>query len=238
MGWSPQRPVYARRGKEEGLRRRLGEAKKLLCRGLVWLLGRLDPTLLEKKGSSDDCTSPASSSFKQGIVKECARCRGLSTFVETGTYQGDMVEVVRRDMDRVYSIELSPELWEQARNRFLEDPKVTIILGSSAKKLAVVLGELDEPALFWLDGHYSGPGTARGEDDTPILEELWMLGEWFDENEDYESVVLIDDARLFGGRSSYPTEKQIADLVGCWHHPRNVWVADDIIRIVPDRKGR
>lgn len=35
-----------------------------------------------------------------------------------------------------------------------------------------IVAELGHPALFWLDGHYSGGGTAKGKQETPISLEL------------------------------------------------------------------
>lgn len=52
---------------------------------------------------------------KAGALKEYAKRYALHVLVETGTYQGDMLEVLRRDFDTIYSIELSPELVGAAR---------------------------------------------------------------------------------------------------------------------------
>ena len=88
--------------------------------------------------------------------------------------------------------------------------------------------ELKKPALFWLDGHYSGGETARGKKDTPILEELITI---FGAKE--EHIILIDDARLFGSAKDYPSLKELAFF--CRNKKPNIdfVVLDDCIRITP-----
>ena len=62
--------------------------------------------------------------------------------------------------------------------------------------------------MFWLDGHYSGKGTAKGKKETPILEELKTI---FDTN-DLRYVILIDDARHFGSEKRLPKPKRYRPL--------------------------
>ncbi len=92
---------------------------------------------------------------------------------ETGTYLGDMVEVQLHEFDKVISIELSQDLYDRARLRSRRNPNVQLHRGDGGKVwLHKVVPALKEPALFWLDGHYSHGITARGEKDCPIFEEL------------------------------------------------------------------
>jgi len=148
--------------------------------------------------------------------------------IETGTYSGQMVEAMRQHFSRVVSIELGEEWYRRAAKRFAACPTVEIVHGDSAMMLPGILAGLHEPALFWLDGHYSGGTTARGEIDTPIVRELeHILGHSVKGH-----VVLIDDARDFTGSGDYPTVDAVERTV------RHAWprasfgVAEDIIRIV------
>ena len=43
---------------------------------------------------------------KQRVLREYAKKYGLRILVETGTSTGDMVEAMKTDFDRIYSIEL------------------------------------------------------------------------------------------------------------------------------------
>ena len=166
---------------------------------------------------------------KRRVVLEHARRHSLRTLVETGTYRGDMVEAMRREFDRVISIELSAPLAAAARERFRNAANVTIEQGDSGTVLPRILASLEGPALFWLDGHWSGGETARGERDTPVLAELEHL--FADPRPGH--VVLVDDARLFDGIAGYPTIENLKDLVRRRRPEWRVSVADDVIRLEP-----
>ena len=47
--------------------------------------------------------------------------------------------------------------------------RAEILQGDSTDVLPEVVEKMDEPTLFWLDGHYSGGITASGEQETPIV---------------------------------------------------------------------
>jgi len=147
--------------------------------------------------------------LKQRIVKEYAKRFRLRMFVETGTYLGEMVNAVRNRFDQIYSIELGLELYENAKRRFADKKNITIIHGDSGKVLDELLGHVNQPCLFWLDGHYSGGITAKGEAETPIRKELSHI---FNHSIASHHVILIDDARCFIGDHDYPTIEELRNL--------------------------
>jgi hypothetical protein len=164
---------------------------------------------------------------KQRAVRAYARKFHLSTFVETGTYRGDMVEGVKRDFTQVYSIELGAELHRLARERFAPDPNVTILQGDSGEVLRGLLPRIDRPALFWLDSHFSDADTARSALITPIRTELDRI---LAHPLAPRHVILIDDARLFNGEDDYPTLETLNAILARAEFPA-CRVQDDIIRI-------
>jgi hypothetical protein len=174
-----------------------------------------------------DGSGPPSHAVKQGILRDYSRKYGLRILVETGTYQGDMVEAMRDDFDRIYSIELSGDLCQKAMKRFKGVGHVEIVHGDSGNELQQVLRRIHRPALFWLDGHYSGGETARGKKDTPICEELLQIFG----SEDMRHVILIDDARLFGTDPAYPKLDELGHYVKSRRPGLDIVVHDDIIRI-------
>lgn len=171
---------------------------------------------------------PPPHALKQCVVRTYAKTYQLRTLVESGTYTGKMVDAMRSQFDRIISVELSSSLATAARARF-NSPNITIIQGDSGVVMRKIVTQLEEPAAFWLDGHYSGGLTARGERDSPILQELdAILG-----RADVGHVIMIDDARLFGVDPAYPAIEMVERLVHrAW--PRyTVRVQDDVIRIAP-----
>jgi 23S rRNA A2030 N6-methylase RlmJ len=168
---------------------------------------------------------------KQRAIRRYARKFHLPILVETGTYRGEMVEAMRGEFDRIYSVELGRELYELARGRFAGDPRITILQGDSGEVLRDLLPKIDRPALFWLDSHFSGGETARSALITPVVRELETI---LAHPLARRNVILIDDARLFNGRDDYPTIDAVdAVLARAGFGP--CAVKDDIIRIHPQR---
>lgn len=140
-----------------------------------------------------------------------------------------MVEAMRPYFGRIYSIELSEELYENAKKRFDGDDKITIIHGDSGIELGKLLARIEQPALFWLDGHHSGRETARGEKNTPIYEELTHIFN----SRLREYVVIIDDARCFGTIPDYPSIGELSDFIKASIPNVKIEVENDSIRIIP-----
>lgn len=166
---------------------------------------------------------------KQRCIVHYSRRYGIGILVETGTFKGDMVRAVRPSFQKVYSIELSHELYLAAKKRFITYPNVYIIEGDSAVALDNVLQDIKCPCLFWLDAHYSSGITARSNQDTPILAELTSI---FSHNI-HGHVILIDDARMFDGTGDYPSLSMLQQFVFERRPESQMSIADDIIRILP-----
>lgn len=163
---------------------------------------------------------------KQKTVRKYAEKHRTNVFVETGTYLGDMVSAVRDDFYKIYSVELSSELYERANKKFSKYKHISIFNGDSSEVLPKILNHIEESCLFWLDGHYSAGVTAKGKKETPILGELKHILTHSTENH----VILIDDARCFTGQNDYPTLAELRKLI-LGRYPDYVFeVKDDIIR--------
>jgi hypothetical protein len=173
---------------------------------------------------------------KRALLKEKKEKYGLNILVETGTFMGETVEYFKDIFASVFSIELSDELAKKAQGKFKNDKNVKIIQGDSADVLQKLLKEISEPALFWLDGHYSSEffvgdefiKTAKGRSDTPVKEELRSILQ-----SSLNHIILIDDARLFTGLNDYPSVSKLKQMVKRSGKKYSVSVENDIIRILP-----
>lgn len=172
---------------------------------------------------------PPAHIVKQRTLQSYSKRFGLKILVETGTYYGDMVEAMKDSFDRIYSIELSRELYGKARERFKGATRIELICGDSGVELRNVVSKLDQPALFWLDGHYSGGDTAKGDKDTPIYEELNQILD----APDLGHVIIIDDARCFGSDPAYPRIRELKHFIQSKRSNVDIVVQDDSIRITP-----
>lgn len=166
--------------------------------------------------------------IKQKMLRDAARAGNVRVMVETGTLMGDMVEAMKQRFAQIYSIEISPELARKAQQRFRNDSNVRIIEADSATALKDLVPEIREPALFWLDGHYSGGNTGKGDKDTPIMEELAAIYA-----ADLDHVVLIDDARCFGVDADYPSLESLTAYIRKLRPAVSIHVKNDCIHITP-----
>ncbi len=176
-----------------------------------------------------DERGPAPHRLKVRTLREYAQRYGLRTLIETGTYFGDTIWRVRGDFTRLVSIEIDPVLARNARRRFHDDAHVEFVIGDSGRKLPEVLVNVADRCLFWLDGHYSGEITGRGDLDSPIVSELKHI--WGHPVANH--VILVDDARDFTGQGGYPTIPELREAVRRERPDWSFEVRDDIIRICP-----
>lgn len=157
--------------------------------------------------------APPPSVVKQATLLNYVIASGYRRFVETGTYLGETTRIIA-DLDlEIDTIELGANLYDRAVPLFADRPKVRLHLGDSTRLLPTILRDLPEPAVFWLDGHFSSGNTARGDKVTPIQEELLAL----EAHPVRDHIILVDDIRGFGG-NDYPTVE---------------WVREIGVRIVP-----
>ena len=167
--------------------------------------------------------------IKEKVLIEHAQKYNLKILVETGTFYGDMVDALKNNFEKIYTIELDKFLFKTAKKRFEKENHIEVIQGDSGKKIKEVIKKINEPTLFWLDGHASGGETAKGEKDTPIYEELKVIFE----SKDFGHVIIIDDARCFGNDPDYPTLQELKEFI--FSEKNNVVITTecDSIRIIP-----
>lgn len=144
-------------------------------------------------------------SMKLAIIERNIPAPRPRVFVETGTYHGETVAAMKPLYASVISIEIDDTFYRKACERFTHDANVRIVHGDCASELPGILATLQEPAVFWLDGHYSGAGTGKGVVADPILLSLDQLAA----HPVKEHVIFIDDARTFDGREGRPDLSEV-----------------------------
>ncbi len=154
-------------------------------------------------------------SIDLNLVKALSSVLPFDIFVETGTFEGDTVDLVRGLFREVYSIELSEKYVENARHRFKIFPNINILQGNSPSVLRELIPKLrQQSVLFFLDAHWCvAEHTAGQASQCPLIEELNEIGYL---NQD--SVIIIDDARLFQCTPPFPHDVTqwpiFADVLG------------------------
>jgi hypothetical protein len=120
--------------------------------------------------------------------------KGL-TFIETGTYEGDTVQLAKEfGFEHIHSIELNEDLHKKCAKRFENDTNIKIWQGDSVDRLRDIMKEVKGQATFWLDAHASGPLPGGKYGGSPLVHEIKAIGE----HETKNHIIFIDDCRLFG----------------------------------------
>lgn len=172
------------------------------------------------------CPMPPPHFLKQCTIQKYQREYGYTILIETGTYLGDMIEAQKNEFKQIISIELSLELCRKAQTRFKNYGHIKIMNGDSGKILAEVMKEIHQPAIFWLDGHYSEGITARGDKECPVSEELMAIFK----NNLLKHVILIDDARFFTGVGDFPSISELSEFISIKNPGYQIEIENDIIR--------
>ena len=156
-------------------------------------------------------------------------------WIETGTYLGDTTQFLSARSELVFSIEVDATLAERATRRFRTVANVKILQGDSGRRLAEIFPQVDGPARFWLDGHYSAGITGKANSDTPIVAELDAIAAALAKGSLSRGfVVLVDDVRCFDPSNplyaDYPRLDYLVDwsnrIGSRWHIEHDVFIAD------------
>ncbi|MEQ9298912.1 MAG: hypothetical protein RIF33_10125 [Cyclobacteriaceae bacterium] len=172
---------------------------------------------------------PPPNVIKQMMVEEYSEKHHAEVLIETGTYLGSMIFAQRHNFKQIYSIELAEVFWTQATRRFKSHDHINIVLGNSADRMSEVIEKSKGKILFWLDGHFSGGGTAESQ--CPVMDELDAII-----NDSRQHVILIDDARCFGV-DDYPTLEEIETFLKQKTSEYQLDIKDDVIRIVYQKQS-
>jgi hypothetical protein len=164
-------------------------------------------------------------SVKLAVIRNNIPTPRPHVFIETGTYYGDTVAAVKDMYANVISIEVDETIYKKACARFANDKNVRIAQGDCASEMPAILATLQEPAVFWLDGHYSGGETGKGEVEDPILISLNQIAA----HPVRDHVIFVDDARTFDGREGRPDISAVFNCIKQINSRYIIRVQSDII---------
>lgn len=179
-----------------GLRLLLMTRKSLepsaLLAALSWLCGQ-------------HLVSPSAAAKHRHLLR-LFQARGHRIFVEAGTYKGATTEFFAKHSEQVISVELHDELYAAAQRRLAKLPNVKLVHGDALEAIPKAVAGCASPPLVFLDGHFSGPGTAKGKFEEPAERTLKPLARVSPPG----TTVVVDDLRLFGsGLAGFPQLDEI-----------------------------
>lgn len=111
--------------------------------------------------------------WKQEFLLWLSYEAGIEILVETGTCEGATPLALHDFFTEIHTIELHRPLFEVACQWIGAFPNVVMYLGDSGTVLPEIIRKFpDQPLLFWLDAHSSGPHTAQ---DNPLPREVEVI---------------------------------------------------------------
>jgi hypothetical protein len=150
--------------------------------------------------------NPHSYTKYRQIVAVARRTRARS-LIETGTFRGVTARRCVPHFSRVYTIELDEELSRDAQVRLSRFRNCEVIQGDATLEIQKLLQRPDigGDLLFFLDGHFSGEGTALGASAEPALDVIRVIAR----HKDRVAGILVDDFREFGSQPGWPTKQEL-----------------------------
>ena len=116
----------------------------------------------------------------------------VSTFVETGTFNGGTAAWASNHFKKVITIENSKIYFDEAKNTYKHLQNIDFLFGDSRSVLKNTVAQIPKPAIFWLDAHWCSMDSYGYNDQCPIIEEVQLVG-----STGIKHCIFIDDARLF-----------------------------------------
>ncbi len=150
-------------------------------------------------------------------------------WIETGTYLGETSRALsnRFPKNLIYTIEPSELLHAFVSKKLNKYQNIKFIYGTSETSLVEILSKVSPKVNLWLDGHYSGDVTYSGDNISPILQELSHVKTAL--SRFTEICIFVDDFRLFGVESGYPTKNELVQ----WCSQNNFfWMVENDIFVM------
>ena len=185
------------------------------------------------KWRNNGFASPSPQFIKTQVLKRNGISPGI--WVETGTYLGDTTKFLAKNFPNSKVISLEPQklIFDFAKFRLKLMKNVHLINGSSEEMFEETVSNLTGPVNFWLDGHFSGDITFKGEAISPIIKELEIIEKY--KKNMIELAVFIDDIRDFDEdiNSGYPSR----NVLVAWANKNDLkWNIEQDIFIARSRK--
>ena len=166
--------------------------------------------LVDVKNLATGQVSTPHSLMKLTLLNHLRKRTGSQELIEVGTYRGVTAARCSKSFAKVYTIELSKELHEQAKAYLAPFTNVTALQGDGMDHLKSLFETANlQKAVVFLDGHFSGGDTAKGEVPEPGVEELKLLAK----HKSKIGAIMIDDFRSFGTEPGFPSKTELINAI-------------------------
>ena len=144
---------------------------------------------------------PYSFHGKISLIKKISKYYKCNIFIETGTFFGNTTIELNNHFEKLYTCEISKELYSNAKRKFKKYRNIKSYLSNSSQFLKEILTNLDDNSriLLFLDAHYSGKQTGGKDYPCPHIDELKIIknSKFFN-----KALIIIDDTRCWSTDSN------------------------------------
>ena len=84
--------------------------------------------------------------------------------IESGTFKGNGTSEISKHFEKIYTIEIDKNLFNNARDRFKNNKNIICFHGDSKEVISKLLDDINiqnQNILFWLDAHWSGDNSVN-----------------------------------------------------------------------------
>lgn len=139
-------------------------------------------------------------------LRAVQRRTGAHMLIETGTFLGVTTNRCSPHFERIYTVEIEPNLAAQAKAFLSRHTHVDVVVGDADVEVRRLFNEKKiQNALIFLDGHFSAGLTGSADNPEPAVSIL----EFLSLHAGQIAGIVIDDYREFGTQTGWPTKWQL-----------------------------
>ena len=147
--------------------------------------------------------------FKAEIIRRVAINYNYRIFIETGTYLGNTSKYLANYFKKILTVELDKDLFLKSQDNLKKYTNIECYNNDSENFLKEIILNINEEAIFFLDAHYSGPGTSNLKGITPCVNELKEISKGSIKSH----VIIIDDISDFSVSDNKQRLSEIISLI-------------------------
>ena len=147
--------------------------------------------------------------YKAELLMRTAKKYGYKTFVETGTYLGSTSKYLSNTFNKILTVELDKNLYLKSKKNLKNFNNIFCHNDDSKSFLEKIIPKIEEKTIFFLDAHYSGPGTSDLKGITPCINELIEISKSKIKNH----VIIIDDISDFSMSENKQKLSEIISII-------------------------
>ena len=170
--------------------------------------------------------------YKAELLKRTAKKYGYKTFVETGTYLGSTSKYLSNTFNKILTVELDKNLYLKSKKNLKNFNNVLCHNDDSKSFLEKIIPKIEEKTIFFLDAHYSGPGTSDLKGITPCVNELIEISKSKIKNH----VIIIDDISDFSMSENKQKLSEIISIIESISSDYKFYFDYDMMFALPNEK--